>query len=211
MPSALANRQLLFVGLFTLAYLLVASAIAFLYGNLEFLIYIAVVVVLGVLFLFMHRRVRFSPVIFWGLSLWGLLHMLGGLMPVPPDWPIEGSKHVVYSWWVVPDVIKMDNLIHAYGFGLTAWLCWQALQTGAKLERPSFGLLALCALASMGLGAANEIIEYAATEVAPSTNVGGYLNTSWDLIWNAIGSVIGATLAGLFYDRRPGHEPAAIL
>jgi hypothetical protein len=46
----------------------------------------------------------------------------------------------------------------------------------------------------MGFGAFNEVIEFAATQTVPETNVGGYVNTGWDLVSNMVGSFIAAGL-----------------
>jgi hypothetical protein len=54
----------------------------------------------------------------------------------------------------------------------------------------------------MGLGAVNEIIEFAAVLGLPDTNVGGYLNTGLDLVFNAIGAIIAMALAALLERRR---------
>ena len=55
----------------------------------------------------------------------------------------------------------------------------------------------------MGLGAMNEIIEFIAVLLIPETNVGGYENTGWDLVSNAVGAVIAALL--LYRYRRNVH------
>jgi len=49
----------------------------------------------------------------------------------------------------------------------------------------------------MGLGALNEVVEFAATLLVPETNVGGYLNTGWDLVANAIGAATAALIIWL--------------
>jgi len=182
---------------FTLFYLLAATTFAWINQNWEFVIYIAVVVILGVIALLMHKRVHFTPGIFWGLSMWGLLHMIGGLVRLPPGFMYEGDKAVVYSWWIIPNVLKADNVIHAYGFAIATWVCWHCLKAATSVTKPTVGLLALCIFAGMGLGATNEIIEYITTVLVPSTNIGGYINTSWDLIWNLIGCTIAAVSIGL--------------
>jgi hypothetical protein len=53
------------------------------------------------------------------------------------------------------------------------------------------------ALAAMGLGAVNEIIEFIAVLSVPDTNVGGYLNTALDLVFNAAGAIIAMVLVAL--------------
>ena len=59
--------------------------------------------------------------------------------------------------------------------------------------RPTPGLMVLCAAAGLGFGALNEVIEFAATLLVPETNVGGYLNTGWDLVANLFGATVAVT------------------
>ena len=54
----------------------------------------------------------------------------------------------------------------------------------------------------MGFGALNEVIEFIATLMVPNTNVGGYVNTGWDLVANMIGASVAATLIYLGASRR---------
>ncbi len=49
----------------------------------------------------------------------------------------------------------------------------------------------------MGLGAVNEIIEFIAVVVFPNTNVGGYVNTALDLVFNAAGAITAMVLVHL--------------
>ncbi len=46
----------------------------------------------------------------------------------------------------------------------------------------------------MGLGALNESVEFIATITIPETNVGGCLNTGWDLVANAVGATLAAVV-----------------
>jgi hypothetical protein len=118
--------------------------------------------------------------------------MLGGLLPIPASWPIAGEKHVLYSLWLIPNLFKYDHLVHMYGFAICTWVNWQVLcpLIMGKKEHPSEIVLAV--LASNGLGAFNEIIEFVAVLVIAETNVGGYTNTMWDLVANLAGSIIAA-------------------
>jgi hypothetical protein len=52
-----------------------------------------------------------------------------------------------------------------------------------------FGLSLVLAMAGLGLGAVNEIIEFTATVIMTETGVGGYVNTALDLVADMIGSV----------------------
>jgi uncharacterized membrane protein YjdF len=179
---------------FTLIYLLVGMFLSFDSQNWEFFFYIAVVLVMGGAALVAHKHVNFTRGLLWCLSVWGLLHIAGGLVHIPESWPINGDKYVLYSLWLIPGIFKYDHLVHAYGFGVATWLCWQGLSSRLRIKRATIGLLTLCALAGMGLGALNEIVEFAATLFIADTNVGGYVNTGWDLVSNMIGALTAVTL-----------------
>ena len=168
-------------------------------GNREFLFYIIVMVILIGAVWWVHSRVGLTSGALWALSIWGLAHMMGGLVQLPDGWPYDGEHQVLYSLWLIPDTLKYDQLVHAYGFGVTTWVCWQALRAmlmaaGAKAVRPSFGMMVLAIACGMGFGALNEVIELGATLMVPNTNVGGYVNTGWDLVANLVGASIAATV-----------------
>lgn len=188
--------------LFTLAYMGAAIAASIARGNSEFVFYI---VVMGVLFgtvAWVHSRICLTAGLLWGLTAWGFLHMAGGLVPLPAGWPYDGDQAVLYSWWILPPgYLKYDQVVHAYGFGITTWLCWQGLRAaiaGLGIPRgevkPTLGLLTLCAASGMGLGALNEVVEFIAVLSIPETNVGGYVNTGWDLVSNLVGCVVAAVV-----------------
>ena len=186
---------------FTGLYMAIWLAASFLVKNDEFLFYFGVTCVLVVAVAAVHLRVRLHIGALWGLSLWGLAHVAGGLMPIPASWPINGDTHVLYNWWIVPGMLKYDQVVHAGGFGLVTWICWQSLR-GAFARRgiavkPTFGLLTLCVAGGMGFGALNEVVEFIATITLPGTNVGGYENTGWDLVANLVGGVAAAAIIAI--------------
>jgi hypothetical protein len=199
------------VAIFTLSYLAIAAPWAILSGNMEFVLYIGVTIVLVAIVGFVHFRVGLRPGVLWGMSIWGLLHMAGGLWHVPASWPIKGDSHVLYNVWVIPGLpgtIKYDQVVHFFGFGVTTWLCWEGLRGAlarslapGAVVRPTFGLMVLIAAAGMGFGALNEVIEFAVTMLTP-TNVGGYVNTGWDLVSNLAGAVTAAFLISRTERRR---------
>ena len=191
-------RALLPVIVFTCIYMLAAIATALLLGDLEFLYYIAVMLVLIYVVWAVRRAVGLTGAVIWGLSIWGLAHMAGGLLPLPESWPIDDGSRVLYSLWLFPGYLKYDQVVHAYGFGVATWVCWQGI-SGAIRNRggqatPTAGLMVLSATAGMGLGALNELIEFIATLLIPETNVGGYLNTGWDLVANFVGATSAAVI-----------------
>jgi hypothetical protein len=195
------DADILPVASFTLLYIGLAAAAAFFVGNGEFLFYIVVMLLLMLVIWLVHRSVTLTQPVLWALSAWGLAHMAGGLVPVPAAWPIDGSIRVLYSLWLIPDRLKYDQVVHAYGFGVATWVCWQGIR--AAIHRrggeavPSLGLMVLAATSGMGLGALNELIEFSATLLMAETNVGGYLNTGWDLVANFVGAAGAATVIGI--------------
>lgn len=193
MPTA-PKASLKPVGLFALSYLLVASYFAIATQNWEFVVYIAVVLLAALVVYALHKRVGFTKGLLWLLGVWGLLHMIGGLVHVPEGWPYSGDKPVFYSWWIIPGYLKYDMVIHAFGFAVATWTVWQGAGTILARKLPTVGALALCVLAGMGLGALNEIVEFLTSVLVPETNVGGYVNTGWDLISNFAGSLAAAIL-----------------
>lgn len=197
--STNSPAKLLPVFLFNAAYMAAAVTGSIVQGNREFIFYIVVMVVLiGVMGL-LHRRVRLTTGLLWAFSVWGLAHMAGGLCPLPAGWPYNGDHAVLYSWWIIPERLKYDQVVHAYGFGVTTLLCWHILSNALRQPdggalRPTFGMLVLCAAAGMGFGALNEVIEFIAVLTIPNTNVGGYENTGWDLVANLVGTILGALI-----------------
>jgi uncharacterized membrane protein YjdF len=188
------------VVLFTAAYILAAALAALLSGNQEFLLYIVIVSAVFVAIAAIHRQVPLSQGALWCVSVWGLMHMAGGLVPVPESWPIEGDISVLYSLWLIPGALKYDNVAHAYCFGVAAWVCWQWIRAVVPVGRPTVGWLIIAGAAGLGFGALNEVIEFVATRTMENTNVGGYVNTGWDLVANLVGVVI-AMVAVWRWDR----------
>jgi hypothetical protein len=174
-------------------YFLTGMAAALYLGNSEFLFYEAQMAVIMAIIVYMDRRVAFSPLVLWGLALWGFLHLAGGLVPIPPAIaePGEGNTLVLYNMRLLPWLPKYDQVIHAYGFGMSALAAHEALQAhlGRKIA-VTLPIAALLFLVACGLGAVNELMEFAAVKAIPQTNVGGYFNTGWDLVSNATGAVI---------------------
>jgi hypothetical protein len=205
MSAGGGTRRLLPVASFTGAYLTVALIGAVASGNSEFLFYLAIMAVLILAVAGVDRAVRLSPGALWGLSAWGLAHMVGGLVPAPPGWPTTAAEGaVIYNAWIIPGRLKYDQIVHAWGFGITTWVCWQGLRAALRARgadaAPTAGLLVLVAAGGMGFGALNEVIEFVATLLVPDTNVGGYRNTGWDLVAN----LVGATTAVLLIRWRAG-------
>ena len=181
---------------FTLVYLLLGMLIATRKGNWEFVFYIPVVALLGLVTLAIRKRASLPISLLWMLSIWGLLHVVGGVLDVPAGWSTVGDKRAFYSWEIIPGVLVYDKPIHAFGFGVATWACWCGISATCGSQQPTAGRLTLAALSGMGLGALNEIVEFIASQTM-DTNVGGYVNTGGDLIANAVGALIAVLLISM--------------
>ncbi len=211
------GRSLLPITIFVTTYMLAFAALAITRGDHEFIFYTAAMIVMIAAILLIHKRVNFSLPVLWALAIWGLLHLAGGLVPV--------QSSVLYNLWLIDlgtFAIRYDHAIHAYGFATATWACWQALATAIachgrcperlcdtpetpdtrRAVRPTLGLSFAIILMATGLGALNEVIEFAATKLVPDTNVGGYENTAWDLVANLTGATTAATIIYLHARRR---------
>ncbi|MCB9838264.1 MAG: DUF2238 domain-containing protein [Phycisphaeraceae bacterium] len=197
-------RRHRYLALFTLAYMVGFGALAYKSGNSEFLFYGLVMVALIAVVMIADSRVRFAMGVLWALSFWGFLHMAGGNVPLPEGAPRpEGTSAVLYNRWILVGLLKYDQLTHAYGFGVATVACWQGLETAVnKRLTMSAGLAILTVSIGMGLGAMNEVVEFLATRMMPETNVGGYINTGYDLIANLVGCVIAVVVLGVSPPRR---------
>ena len=169
--SDLASRLNLSLGeiavcCFTGSYMLVALLAALWRKNSEFAFYLIIMCVLIAVTACVHWHARLHVAALWGLSLWGMAHLAGGLISVPAAWPTHGDSLVLYNLWLIPGFLKYDQLVHVFGFGLITWISWQGIgnafrKKGVKVE-PTIGLLILCVASGMGFGAANEIVEFIA-------------------------------------------------
>ena len=175
------------LALFVLAYMAIFGAMAWRAGNAEFIMYSAAMVVFILLVLWMHTRVRFSLPVLWLLAIWGFLHMAGGNIPV--------GDGVLYSYRPVAALPRYDQAVHAFGFFCATLAAWQALRAASRGQlRASLGPVCAAVLCGLGLGAVNEVLEFAATQLLAHTNVGGYVNTGWDLVSNTTGAVCAGVL-----------------
>ena len=194
------------VAWFTLGYIVLAAPWSLLVVNLEFFIYSIEMVLIFLLAVVLHKRNRLHVISLWCMSLWGILHLAGGLVLVPSAWPTSGRSHVLYNLWLAPGLLKYDQFVHAYGFAVVTWVCWQVLSRLTKPGEAGLEMFLASVTTSLGVGAFNETVEFVATLALPLNNVGDYANYGWDLVFNAIGSIAAGVVLWHLDRRRPASE-----
>lgn len=166
--------------------------------NYEFLLYVGVLIALFFAVAWLQKRVNFSKAVLWMLSIWGVLHMLGGGLRLP-------SGAVLYRW--VPFelynahdqlgefvILKFDQILHFYIYFVISFVLAHLLTFITKESIRPLHFYFFVAIGSMGLSVVNELIEFATVVVSPNTGVGGYYNTLLDLVFNTLGAVSGAAV-----------------
>ncbi|MDT8311974.1 MAG: DUF2238 domain-containing protein [Methylophaga sp.] len=174
---------------FTVLYTAAFSAYFMLHFNVEFLAYVGVIVLIFALLYGTLDKTQVPAYILAGLSLWGLMHMLGGSMPT--------ADGVLYNWQMLPlfdggddlYILKFDQFVHAYLYAVVTLLFLNLLRNyfGNRHSQILIGFIAVTA--AMGVGAINEIIEFIAVLTVPDNNVGGYYNMALDIVFNFAGAL----------------------
>jgi len=184
--------------LFNLLYIVAFTIYYVAKQNYEFMVYIGVLVLLFALVFAIQRRVKFPLLILWMLSVWGLLHMLGGGVHLA-----DGT--VLYRWIPIElyqgvdsefVLLKFDQILHFYIYFVMSFVLAHLVRNKMRGMKPIYvGIFV--ALASMGLSVINELIEFGAVLFLGKTGVGGYYNTLLDLLFNTLGAVVGAWASSL--------------
>jgi hypothetical protein len=133
--------------------------------------------------------IRREPLPGWiALGLAGLAagHLAGGLVTVGDD--------VLYNVHPPLRMLQYDHVFHATASGLATIVLWTFLSR--ELDSVPVAL-AVSALGGLGVGAINELIEFLATLAHHGRHVGGYRNTGWDLMSNAVGVLVASALLAI--------------
>jgi putative membrane protein len=158
--------------------------------NIEFIAYVGVIVFIFALLYGTLDKTKIPAPILAGVSLWGLLHMLGG--------SVQTADGVLYAWKIFPFfdgggefyILKFDQVVHAYLYAVVALLFLHLLRNyfGNRHSQILIGFIAI--MASLGVSAINEMIEFIAVLTVPDNGVGGYHNTVLDIVFNFVGALI---------------------
>lgn len=174
--------------------------------NYEFVIYVAVIIVIFALVFFTLKQTQFPLWSLWLLSIWGLMHVLGGA--------IETKDGVLFAYRIYPFldaggdmyILKYDQVVHTYLYGLTAIMSYQLISRVFGLVRFSCLAGAVAVLVSLGISALNEIMEFLIAVSLERNGVGGYENAMLDLIFNLGGALVAMAVYRQFKKRKESQD-----
>ena len=180
--------------LFNASYLTVGGIYFLQDLNFEFVIYVGVIIGLLIGLFYLQRIIRFPLWMLWLFSIWGLMHVLGGMVPTPDG--------VLFAYRIYPFldlggdfyILKYDQVVHAYLYGVQAIMYYYIIRSFFGVKGYEFGVWFLAALTSLGFSGLNEIMEFLIAISLERNGVGGYENAMLDLIFNFSGAVIALAL-----------------
>jgi Predicted membrane protein (DUF2238) len=174
---------------------------ALIHRNWEFVYYGVTLIAIAIGIVVLDRKVRLPMIVLVGLFAWLCLHLAGGLIKVPQSAVDQGmTNYTLYNVRLAPWLPRYDQFVHAFGFFVSTLAAWRAIFVGShRMMKPTFGPLLGAGLIGMGCGGVNEVIEFIATRIMPETNVGGFVNTGWDLVSNMVGCILGMIVAKIMH------------
>ncbi len=158
--------------------------------NYEFIAYaVSIILVITILYSTLYIT-KFPTYLLAGVTIWGILHMMGG--------SVQTADGVLYAYKIYPFfdgggdfyVLKMDQLIHAYLYGVIGLMFFHLLRNVVGIKTHKIFIAVVAIFAAAGFSIINEIVEFWAAVNIPGNGVGGYENTVLDLIFNFSGAAI---------------------
>ena len=147
------------------------------------------------------RRSPLPDAVATGLSVLAVAHLAGGLVRVGDD--------VLYNASPGVELLQYDHIVHSSGVFLGTIVVWLLLVRPVVGSVRGSQAVLVCVLAGLGLGAVNELVEFLATLAHGGSHVGGYTNTGWDLVANAVGASVAGVWIARDGRRRASERPVA--
>jgi len=185
--------------LFIAVYLLIFIIVSAINKNYEFLYHAGIISLLTAVIIFSRKKLHLPSGIIIGLSIVGVLHILGGNLYL---------KNIrLYDTWLIPGILKYDNIIHLVFIFIATFIAYSLLSPYLYKELIHDRLLLslLLILVALGVGSLIEIVELLAVVfINASEKVGGYMNNALDIVFNLIGALIACFF--LMYHHKKSQE-----
>lgn len=141
------------------------------------------------------RRAVLPDLLAAGLAGAAVVDLAGGLINVGQN-VLYNASIGPYSAALGTHLLQYDHVAHAYVSFVVACACWVMLAAPHASAGHRRELVILAVGAALGLGALNEVAEFLATLAHHGAHAGGYWNTGWDLVCNAIGAGAAGLVTG---------------
>lgn len=176
---------------FNVAALSIFSVVFMSRENYEFLTYVGVTIFFMALIILTNRKVYYPNFMLWILSFWSLAHMCGGGVF------LDGKKlYEIMLLDIVKEpylIFRYDQFVHITGFAGATLAMYYLVKPHLKQGHGWIALSVVIVMAGLGVGALNEIVEFFVSVIVGDTGVGGYINTSLDLVSDLLGAIIAMT------------------
>ena len=124
------------------------------------------------------------------LTTWLAAHLFGGTVFI--------DKIKLYDLMLIPligepyHIFKYDQFMHIFCYFVMARFIFVPVSKVLRTDAPIWLVGILTILSACGIGAMNEMIEFAAVIAFDAgDSVGDYINTALDIVCNTIGATIG--------------------
>lgn len=164
-------------------------------ANYEFIIYVGVIIFFMLVFIATNHKIYYPNALLWGLTTRAVMHMAGGAIAV--------KQGRLYDIILIPisdkySILRYDQVVHIIGFGVATILMFYLLKPLLRKDiRSRWAMPIVVIFAGLGVGALNEIIEFITGEIVAEAGVGGYINTSLDLVADLIGAILAVVVIKL--------------
>jgi hypothetical protein len=183
------NKSFLALIIFTLGYLSLGAVCFIKDFNLEFVIYVVVLLLIFGGVLAIQKKSQFPIWMLWVLSIWGLMHILGGA--------VETRDGVLFAYRIYTFldfggefyILKYDQMVHGYLYGVVAVMAYHLLRHRLLVNGHNTLVFFFAVMASLGVSGLNEIMEFFIS-LTMENGVGGYDNTMLDMCFNLGGAII---------------------
>ena len=172
--------------------------------NYEFIIYVGVILFFLTVIIITNRKVYYPNTVLWALTLWAVMHMAGGSLYI--------GQTKLYEIMILPlsqtyPVFRYDQLVHIIGFAAATLTLFYVLKPLLRPELKTWTAVSIIVFtAGLGIGALNEIIEFVTSCIVPESGVGGYLNTSLDLVADLIGALLALVIIRIVHKVGPAGK-----
>ncbi len=165
-------------------------------GNREFILYAVTLSILIALVQWSDRKLHYPAGVKWCFLAWLVMHMCGGFVH------LRGVR--LYDVMLVRcvgepyHILRYDQFVHVFCYFTIGGLLKTIVSWLADPRASKAWIAVITILAALGVGALNEIIEFAAVAFFASEGVGDYWNNALDNVFNGLG-----VLAALAW---PAHQ-----